>query len=101
MAIYQSIKSRSTKTGVVLMAGGVVLLLALRFLANPLARGITGREPAGLLAFLGIPVFLALIALGMALFFMGTGPRLINLSPATVGAPARSLSLSLPLHRLF
>lgn len=69
MPLYQSIKNRSTKTGVVFMAGGVILLLALRFLANPLTREITGGPPPGLLAFLGIPVFFALIALGMALFF--------------------------------
>lgn len=68
MGLYTRIVDRSTTSGIVLIALGVVLLLTLRFWASPLARSITGREPAGYVDFLGIPLFFVVVGAGIALF---------------------------------
>lgn len=68
MGLERRIRDRSTATGVGLIALGVLLLLSLRFWASPIARYITGREPAGFVAFLGIPVFFVVVGAGIALF---------------------------------
>lgn len=68
MKLYTRIVDRSTTSGIVLIALGVVLLLTLRFWASPLARRITGQEPAGYVEFLGIPLFLVVVGTGIALF---------------------------------
>lgn len=68
MSVRSVLIRRSTLAGVLTMGLGVVLLLVLRFVASPIARAITGSERAGLEAFLGIPVFFALTAIGLALF---------------------------------
>lgn len=62
------IRDHSTPLGAAAIATGVVLLLVLRFLASPVARSIAGAAPAGLVEFLGIPLFFLLTAAGVALF---------------------------------
>lgn len=62
------VRERSTATGAALVGVGVLLLLALRFSASPLARRITGQEPPGFVDFLGIPLFFVVVGVGIALF---------------------------------
>lgn len=66
--LYAWVANRSTAAGAALIGAGVVLLLSLRFWASPVARRITGADPAGLAAFLGVPLFFALAGGGIALF---------------------------------
>lgn len=66
--LYAWIANHSTLAGASLIGAGVVLLLSLRFWASPVARRITGADPAGFAAFLGIPLFFALAGGGIALF---------------------------------
>jgi ABC-type uncharacterized transport system permease subunit len=73
MSVRSVLVRRSTLAGVLTMGLGVVLLLVLRFVASPISRAITGSEPAGFEAFLGIPVFFALTAIGLALFLWEPG----------------------------
>jgi len=67
------VRRRSTAVGAGLIAAGAVLLLVLRFAASPIARRITGAEPAGFVEFLGIPVFFVVVLLGMGLFLWRPG----------------------------
>lgn len=64
----ERVAARSTAYGAGLVGLGVLLLLALRFLASPIARRILDREPAGFVEFLGIPAFFVLVGIGVALF---------------------------------
>lgn len=73
MDLQGNIRRRSTALGAGLVAAGVVLLVVLRFTASPIARRITGSEPAGLVEFIGIPVFFVVVAVGMALFLWQPG----------------------------
>lgn len=68
MGLGERLADRSTRTGVILIGIGMVLLVALRFWANPLTRRILGREPAGFVDFIGIPVFFVFIGVGILLF---------------------------------
>lgn len=68
MGLYRRIVERSTTSGIVLIALGVLILLTIRFWASPLARRITGRDPAGYVEFLAIPVFFVVVGVGIALF---------------------------------
>ena len=68
MALREHVVERSTRTGVILIGIGMVLLVALRFWANPLTRRILGRDPAGFVDFIGIPVFLVFVGIGILLF---------------------------------
>lgn len=69
------VRENSTATGVILIAAGVLLLLALRFFASPLARYITDSEPPGFLAFIGIPIFFLVVGVGIALFLWEPTPE--------------------------
>lgn len=68
MSLEARIGEQSTATGAALIGVGVVLLLALRFVASPLARRILGQEPPGFTEFIGIPVFFIVVGVGIALF---------------------------------
>lgn len=65
---WRDVRRNSTKYGILTVAAGVVLLVALRLWASPIARSVTGRTRNGLLEFLLIPVFLAVVAAGVLLF---------------------------------
>lgn len=68
MGLAERVAERSTRIGVILIGIGMVLLVGLRFWANPLTRRIIGREPAGFVDFIGIPVFLVFVGVGIVLF---------------------------------
>ena len=59
------------RTGVVVAAVGVLLLLTLRVWASPVALAITGREHASTLTFLAMPVGLLVVGLGIAIAVWG------------------------------
>ena len=61
----------SSVLGVTLVVVGVVALLTLRFWASPVVGELVGRERVGVVAFLGIPLFLLLVGVGIALFVWG------------------------------
>lgn len=62
------ISARPQRYGVSLMALSLLGLVGLRIWASPVGRSVTGRETVSLGAFLGIPVGLGLLALGILLF---------------------------------
>lgn len=62
------LKNRSRAIGGGAVVTGVVLLLVLRFWTSPIAIEGTGRTGISPWEFAGIPVLLALIAIGIALF---------------------------------
>lgn len=62
------IRARPKRYGVGIAALGFVLLVVLRFWASPVGRSITGRNSVSVTAFLGIPVFLALLVAGIWVF---------------------------------
>jgi hypothetical protein len=64
------IRARPRRYGAAVVALGFVLLVALRFWASPVGRTITGRDGVSLVAFLGIPLFLGLLAAGIGLFLL-------------------------------
>lgn len=63
-----AIRNRSTKYGLVSFTVGVILLIGLRIWTSPIARRITGRSEIGTAEFLLIPVFLAVMGIGVLLF---------------------------------
>ncbi len=63
-----AVRNHSTKYGLLTVLAGLALLLGLRLWASPVARRITGRSENGLVEFLLIPVFLIVVAAGVALF---------------------------------
>ncbi len=65
---WRDVRRRSTRYGVGIVVAGLVLLIALRLWASPIAREVTGRGENGLLEFLLIPVFLGVVGLGILLF---------------------------------
>lgn len=62
------LKNRSRAIGGGAVVTGVILLLVLRFWTSPIAIEGTGRSGISPLEFAGIPLLLALIAIGIALF---------------------------------
>lgn len=64
----RAIRRHNKKYGILTVAAGLVLLLGLRLWASPLTRRITGRTANGLVEFLMIPVFLAVVGIGILLF---------------------------------
>lgn len=65
-----SLRRRPRRYGAGLVALGFVALLALRFVASPIGRRILGQRDVGVVAFLAIPVFLGIVALGIAVFLL-------------------------------
>lgn len=63
-----TVRDNSTKYGILTVLAGVVLLVGLRLWTSPIARRMTGRSANGLVEFLLIPVFLAVVAVGVLLF---------------------------------
>lgn len=59
------------RLGVGVAAVGLLLLLTLRIWASPLALEITGRSRVSLVAFLAIPVVLAIVGAGVVIFLWG------------------------------
>lgn len=59
------------RLGVGIAAVGLVLLLTLRLWASPIALTITGRPGVNVLTFLGIPLFLLVVAAGVFIFLWG------------------------------
>lgn len=68
MGVVTRIVERSTASGAVLIGVGVLLLLALRFWASPIARRIIGRAPPGFADFIGIFLFFVVVSVGIGLF---------------------------------
>jgi len=64
----RSVRDNSTRYGVATVLAGLVLLIGLRLWASPLTRQITGRGANGLVEFLMIPVFFAVVGIGILLF---------------------------------
>ena len=58
---------RKTVAGLGAIVAGVVLLLVLRIWTSPVARTVTGRDSISVVSFLGIPLLLGLVALGIGL----------------------------------
>lgn len=63
--------SNSRTLGLGAIALGVLSLLVLRLWASPIALAVTGRRTVSVLAFLGIPLFLIFVGVGIALFVWG------------------------------
>lgn len=61
--------SRTLGLGAIVL--GVLSLLVLRLWASPIALAVTGRRTVSVLAFLGIPLFLIFVGVGIALFVWG------------------------------
>lgn len=59
------------RLGVGLAVAGVLLLLTLRIWASPLVVTVMGRSHVGVVAFLGIPLFLLVVAAGIVVFLWG------------------------------
>lgn len=59
------------RLGVGIAAAGLLLLFTLRAWASPLALAVTGRPRVGVVAFLGIPIFLIVVGTGIAIFLWG------------------------------
>lgn len=59
------------RLGVGVAGLGLVLLLTLRLWASPVILTITGREHAGVVAFLAIPVVLSVVGAGIVVFLWG------------------------------
>lgn len=72
--IPNHIRASPKRYGVGIASLGFVLLVALRFWTSPVGRSITGRDSVGVAAFLGIPVFLALLVAGIWLFLLEPEP---------------------------
>ena len=60
-------RSRPTRIGLLAITSGLLMLIALRFVTSPVGRQITGREAVGMVEFLMIPLFLALVGGGIVL----------------------------------
>lgn len=65
---WRDVRQDSTRYGVGIVVAGLILLLVLRLWASPIARAVTGRAQNGLLEFLLIPTFLAVVGVGILLF---------------------------------
>lgn len=65
---WRDVRRDSTRYGVGIVVAGLVLLLVLRLWASPIAQAVTGRSRNGLVEFLLIPIFLAVVGLGILLF---------------------------------
>lgn len=70
------VRSNPTRVGIALVLVGILSLVTLRFWASPIASRILGRESVGVVAFLGIPLFLLLVGAGIVLFVWG--PEFLN-----------------------
>lgn len=73
--IPDRVRRRPRRHGVAIVAIGILLLLVLRFWASPVGRRITGRSDVGVVAFLGIPLFLVLVTVGIAVFLFEPAER--------------------------
>lgn len=62
------IRERNRELGLLTGVLGLLLLLSLRLWTSPLTRSVTGRSGVGLLEFLLIPAFFALVGIGTLLF---------------------------------
>lgn len=67
----QTNAAATRRVGAAALILGVAALLTLRVWASPIARTVTGREGVTVLSFLGIPVFLVLFGVGIALLVWG------------------------------
>lgn len=68
ISVKADVRNHSTRYGLLVILGGIVLLLALRLWASPIARTVTGRSEVGLVEFLLIPAFLVVVTVGILLF---------------------------------
>lgn len=59
------------RLGVGVAIAGLLLLLTLRIWASPITMTITGRPRTGVVAFLGIPLFLLVVGVGIVIFLWG------------------------------
>lgn len=60
-------RSHPTRVGLLAITSGFLMLIALRFVTSPIGRQITGQEEIGMVEFLMIPLFLALVGGGIVL----------------------------------
>lgn len=65
---WYKVRQNSTRYGMLTVAAGLILLIALRIWASPVARAVTDRARNGLVEFLLIPVFLVVVTVGVLLF---------------------------------
>lgn len=63
--------SRTNVIGLGAIVAGAVLLLLLRMWTSPITRTVMGRDSISVIAFMGIPLFLGLVALGIGLLLYG------------------------------
>lgn len=59
------------RLGAGVAVAGLVLLLTLRIWASPIALTITGRSQVSVVAFLGIPLLLLVVGVGIVIFLWG------------------------------
>lgn len=72
--LMRMIRERNRELGVLVGILGILLLLSLRFWTSPITRNITGRGEIGVIEFLLIPVFFAVVGLGVLLFLWEPEP---------------------------
>ncbi len=63
---------RTSVIGFGAIVGGTALLLLLRMWTSPITRNAMGRESISVVSFMGIPLFLGLVALGIGLLLYGS-----------------------------
>lgn len=68
MALPDQIRDESTRYGVYVIGTGLVLFIALRWWTSPIVRTITDQGTPGMVEFLLIPAFLAVLTVGVVLF---------------------------------
>ena len=68
-----AVRDNSTRYGLLTIVLGLVLLVVLRLWASPITRRVTGRSGNGLFEFLLIPVFFAVVGVGILLFLWEPG----------------------------
>lgn len=73
--VSTAIRTNHRRLGAAAIALGFVSLVVLRFWVSPIARRATGREAVGVAEFLGIPLFLGLVVLGIALLLWEPGEQ--------------------------
>lgn len=67
-SLLRQIRARPRRNGAATIGLSFVALVLLRAWVSPIGRMVTGREGVSIVAFLGIPLFLVVLAAGIGLF---------------------------------